>query len=61
MDISTTIHTPCSHESAVIRGVVAGEPVVGAVVPAVPAVVEVELGALVPQRVHAGVDVDQEL
>ena len=44
-----------------VRGVVAGEPVVGAVVPAVPPVVEVELGALVPQRVHAGVDVDQEL
>ena len=44
-----------------IRGVVAGEPVVGAVVPAVPPVVEVELGALVLQRVHAGIDVDQKL
>ena len=44
-----------------IRGVVAGEPVVGAVVATVPSVVEVELRALVAQRVHAGVDVDQEL
>ena len=52
---------PCRHESAVIRGVVAGKPVVCAVIPAIPPVVEVELGALEPQRVHAGVDVDQEL
>ena len=58
---SPTIYKPCCHESPVIRGVVAGEPVVGAVVPAVPPVVEVELGALVLQRVHAGIDVDQEL
>ena len=55
------IKSPRCDESAVIRGVVAGEPVVGAVVPAVPPVVEVELGALVLQRVHAGIDVDEEL
>ena len=52
---------PGCHESAVIRGVVAGEPVIGAVVASVPPVVEVELRALVAQSVHASVDVDQEL
>ena len=61
VSFSQKIQAPRRDESAVIRGVVAGEPVVGAVVPAVPPVVEVELGALVLQRVHAGINVDQKL
>ena len=41
--------------------VVAGEPVPGAVVSPVLSVVQVELGALVLEGVHAGLGVDQEL
>ena len=59
--VSDMFKIPGCHESAVIRGVVAGEPVIGAVVASVPPVVEVELRALVAQSVHASVDVDQEL